>query len=363
MPALELRLLFNLTVAWYNYALLAKAGGNQSDEPATSALKSAWAASRDLDSALGTKDKSLHELVDQIRIAHYYGRQLILLETPPSLRLEAPAAASSVLANEPRTPLPFLNARYNRACWRLKLCELAEINPAELDKALDDLEMATSSPSLRIWARQDEALSRLASELGCPEGVARAQRFKALGGRSRPLRIVRIRLFQGVWGAVRGARNHHGGAVGAARMLLDRPRSPSQTGCGHPLAGGRRKLYTFIEEHPGPNPTGTSVEMVFLLQEADVPSISELRARLNTKPGDFQRVLAQAAATYSVVAPGDAVLAFWHLWLNQPQWLWRLLARLERVTGIEPAFSAWEADVLPLNYTRVRLCRCARLPG
>ena len=25
---------------------------------------------------------------------------------------------------------------------------------------------------------------------------------------------------------------------------------------------------------------------------------------------------------------------------------------LERVTGIEPAYSAWEADVLPLNYTR-----------
>ncbi len=26
----------------------------------------------------------------------------------------------------------------------------------------------------------------------------------------------------------------------------------------------------------------------------------------------------------------------------------------ERVTGIEPALSAWEADVLPLNYTRRR---------
>jgi xanthine dehydrogenase iron-sulfur cluster and FAD-binding subunit A len=26
---------------------------------------------------------------------------------------------------------------------------------------------------------------------------------------------------------------------------------------------------------------------------------------------------------------------------------------LERTTGIEPAFSAWEADVLPLNYIRV----------
>jgi hypothetical protein len=25
---------------------------------------------------------------------------------------------------------------------------------------------------------------------------------------------------------------------------------------------------------------------------------------------------------------------------------------VERTTGIEPAFSAWEADVLPLNYVR-----------
>jgi hypothetical protein len=33
-----------------------------------------------------------------------------------------------------------------------------------------------------------------------------------------------------------------------------------------------------------------------------------------------------------------------------------MAARLdaERVTGIEPALSAWEADVLPLNYTRKR---------
>ncbi len=28
-------------------------------------------------------------------------------------------------------------------------------------------------------------------------------------------------------------------------------------------------------------------------------------------------------------------------------------AGVERATGIEPAFSAWEADVLPLNYARV----------
>ena len=28
--------------------------------------------------------------------------------------------------------------------------------------------------------------------------------------------------------------------------------------------------------------------------------------------------------------------------------------KLERVMGIEPTFSAWEADVLPLNYTRLK---------
>ncbi len=32
------------------------------------------------------------------------------------------------------------------------------------------------------------------------------------------------------------------------------------------------------------------------------------------------------------------------------------------MTGIEPAFSAWEADVLPLNYTRGNLVSLASPP-
>ena len=35
---------------------------------------------------------------------------------------------------------------------------------------------------------------------------------------------------------------------------------------------------------------------------------------------------------------------------------------LERVTGIEPALSAWEADVLPLNYTRAAPRPCLSSP-
>ena len=38
-------------------------------------------------------------------------------------------------------------------------------------------------------------------------------------------------------------------------------------------------------------------------------------------------------------------------------YVWQHFSRVERVTGIEPALSAWEADVLPLNYTRERADR------
>jgi hypothetical protein len=36
---------------------------------------------------------------------------------------------------------------------------------------------------------------------------------------------------------------------------------------------------------------------------------------------------------------------------------------VERVTGIEPAYFAWEANVLPLNYTRLQRCACKMSGG
>jgi hypothetical protein len=50
------------------------------------------------------------------------------------------------------------------------------------------------------------------------------------------------------------------------------------------------------------------------------------------------------------MAPGVALRPPYPLSRRDPLWS----GRLERVTGIEPALSAWEADVLPLNYTRGR---------
>ena len=35
-------------------------------------------------------------------------------------------------------------------------------------------------------------------------------------------------------------------------------------------------------------------------------------------------------------------------------------SRLERMTGIGPAYSAWEADILPLNYIRRSPTRCGK---
>jgi len=36
---------------------------------------------------------------------------------------------------------------------------------------------------------------------------------------------------------------------------------------------------------------------------------------------------------------------------------------LERVKGIEPSYAAWEAAVLPLNYTRAGRTPSYRMPG
>ena len=44
--------------------------------------------------------------------------------------------------------------------------------------------------------------------------------------------------------------------------------------------------------------------------------------------------------------------------LNGASSLGQFRMQLERVTGIEPAFQAWEACVLPLNYTRRGLTLC-----
>ncbi|GEM_PF-1265596 len=42
--------------------------------------------------------------------------------------------------------------------------------------------------------------------------------------------------------------------------------------------------------------------------------------------------------------------------LRENTWQVRL-AMLERVKGIEPSYRAWEALVLPLNYTRFEMCK------
>ena len=46
---------------------------------------------------------------------------------------------------------------------------------------------------------------------------------------------------------------------------------------------------------------------------------------------------------------------------DKTSFTWRFA--LERVTGIEPALSAWEADVLPLNYTRAHEYGLGALTG
>ena len=42
--------------------------------------------------------------------------------------------------------------------------------------------------------------------------------------------------------------------------------------------------------------------------------------------------------------------------LQKEKHLCEVLLFLERITGVEPAYAAWEAAVLPMNYIRVFRC-------
>ena len=64
-----------------------------------------------------------------------------------------------------------------------------------------------------------------------------------------------------------------------------------------------------------------------------------------------------ASGLQALLRPYPSIIGFLATdWLLQaqrkPLKRLNLLILLERVKGIEPSFSAWEADVLPLNYTR-----------
>ncbi len=61
------------------------------------------------------------------------------------------------------------------------------------------------------------------------------------------------------------------------------------------------------------------------------------RGQSATQSGHIAGIASEASKTAVLIAH------FTSVWLG---------VSLERATGIEPAFSAWEADVLPLNYAR-----------
>ena len=70
-------------------------------------------------------------------------------------------------------------------------------------------------------------------------------------------------------------------------------------------------------------------------------------ARITNSPARLAAEIARAGLHPKVVL--EACYGWY--WAAAPTWAFVV----ERVTGIEPALSAWEADVLPLNYTRAHL--------
>jgi hypothetical protein len=319
MPAPEMRLLFNLTVAWYNYVLAVKddngrvvKGGKDSVVPQgdiDKALSQSWDAAEALDKLLKRPKKSLSELADEMSVAAYYGKELIFREWGPDGRPCTPRGLTAALDEEPTGPLT-MTARYDRACWRLKVYQQDQLEAEELDRALDDLEMATASPSLRIWARQDESMNELTSHLEDEDAIARAKRFKELVGDEPPSELFDFACFDGFKDAfeTRGIQT----AAQLAARSTDWLASDLKVASGIATHwSALAKLCLFIEQNPGTNETGSSVEMTFLLQKSEISSRTELREKLATNLETFQKSLVKRAATYAIVAPGTPVLDHW----------------------------------------------------
>ena len=102
-----------------------------------------------------------------------------------------------------------LMARYDRACLH--------VYNSDLDTALTDLEMALRDPSLRIWARQDEALAVFFRDLRDQKSVNRAKAFKTLTGDSVPASFLGAASICRKPEATRGTVRPHAAANGRAQ--------------------------------------------------------------------------------------------------------------------------------------------------
>jgi hypothetical protein len=299
--ALRLRVLFNLTVAWLNYAelVLVRGAADQDLPSRDEALKHADNyVSKLLESLqLGKKVKSLDSLVKEIEAASWYFKDMI--------RLAQQEAASQRKISEASPPkASSMLARYERACWLVANEEWSE--------ALAEIDMVRHDPSIRVWARQDPFFERL-HQLPYDSGRW-ARQFKADVGDPIPGDFLDLAPFI----AHKGALQQRG--IYTAVQLRQSRTSFLLSELGITVGVAHRwytlaELYRSLTEMP-PSDTNDqaakAVGILFLLLAVNVDSIAELTPRLEENNIEsFGDKLLDAARPFAVVAPTVAELRAW----------------------------------------------------
>ena len=301
MRALQLRVLFNLSVAWLNYATLLEItpadtttrAGAITPDTADDAFETACefaVALEDLLAKIKDTDQK-NALARDMRPAAEYVRLAIRDRVGPT----------SVVHVERAEQMTML-AVYEYACLLV-----ARGRP---DDALVELDMATQVDSLRSWARQDTSLASLQRRVDSPEDRKRAQRFKSMVGDLTPASFLDLAPFSNQKNAL-NAR----GVTSASQLTRCSPAwLQAELGITGGLASHWRELALLaelLEGHSGPHRTGDATAMLFLLLQVDVSTRSDLRTRLAAGFGQFREAVAVAAVPYAAVAPGDEVLRAW----------------------------------------------------
>lgn len=307
--ALQLRVLYNVAIAWFNFYLMCVADGQQATQPAgLRAWTTADSAAHEVKTRLEQKQPGvLRDLIADLRTANEL--------TLASLELEYhrnPSQPQLAANHRSPHPAPALTTLLSAATSYDRACYLVAVRKAP--DALRDLAVAATDPELRSWARTDPSMAWLREDAD----HRYRREFRRIVGDPVPTDFLQLPPWKAYAPAltVHGIRSATDLRSASPAWLSDRLGiSPAVARSWQALAA---VLQTTVDGEPAP------VSIGFLLIEAGIRSRRELNCQLKD-PASLAEELGKAAVAYDVDVPTEHDLARWQpvkrRWLSRPDWL------------------------------------------
>jgi hypothetical protein len=294
--ALQMRVLFNVTVAYTNHYLMVQETSNVSflSQTQTSWLKAREYANRLICLLAQKFDKDLQEFADDLRPSAAFLHAGIIRRTD----------CASVLDNKLlRTAKPWQvmplspSARYARAC-------LHTTYPTTYTNALDDLEFACACDDIRKWARRDPFFNELRESAK----ETHRQRYRRIVGDPLPAEFLELPPMNEY------AKPLNSLGIHSADDLLSTNSWLLARNLGTPRAKIRhwQDIARVARTQMTPGGNALSTEIVSLLIAAGIDTPVRLRSALDDREL-LRNKLLKAAADKAVDPPTEKMLRAWRL--------------------------------------------------